>query len=91
MTGYCPAYLEKIVNPDMARAALRNAEPHGEFKAFVRLAKPEDHPSYMRSIELHSAGLVKARIPCNKIAFVAADTNVISIELREHISSSSNF
>ena len=87
MTRFSPAYLEKIVNPDLAHAAMRTAEPYGEFKAYVRLAKPELFPTYMsKVVALNSPGLFKACISCDQIEHAADDNNVISIELREHIS-----
>jgi hypothetical protein len=89
MTEGQPTYLDKIVNADLARTALHNVEPFGEFTAYVRLASPEKCPSYMEALEfqLHMPGYLKVRIPCAEIARVAGDSNVLSVELREHISS----
>jgi hypothetical protein len=87
MTQFSPAYLDKIVNPELARAAMHSVEPHGEFKAYVRLAAPEQRPSYMKFMELYSPGIFKAFIPCAQIENVADDSNVLSVELCEHISS----
>ena len=76
----------KIVNPELALGPLRDDKPHGEFKAIVHLAKPDKHPSYMKIIGLYSPGFLKARIPCSQMNRIAADANVLSVELREHIS-----
>ncbi|MDX2028628.1 MAG: hypothetical protein SFW62_08330 [Alphaproteobacteria bacterium] len=76
----------KIVNPDLAITVLHSIDPRGEFKAFVRLAKPEKPSSYMKVMEIHSPGLFKVRIPCDRIMRVANDRNVLSVELYEHIS-----
>ncbi|MFY9287976.1 MAG: hypothetical protein WAO98_05695 [Alphaproteobacteria bacterium] len=84
MTKHNPTYLNKIVNPDLARVAMRSNEPRGAFKAFVRLAKP---PKQSDVLELLSPGCFKFCIPCNEIESFAQDKNVISIELREHITS----
>lgn len=80
---------EKIVNPDLARGPLRSAEPHGEFKAYIRVAEPENVPDYVQHIEIQGPGLFKVRIPCTKMALASEDDNVVSIELIEHISSCS--
>ncbi|HUY69178.1 MAG TPA: hypothetical protein VMV79_07745 [Alphaproteobacteria bacterium] len=76
----------KIVNPDLARAALRGVESFGEFRIIVRLAQPERTPPYMTVTGVHSPGHMKARIPCDQIARLDKDTNVLSVELREHVS-----
>ena len=81
------ASLQKIVNPDLAQAALRGTIRHGEFRAYVRLAKPEKKSPYMEVLGSHSPGLIKARIRCDEINQAAEDNNVVSIELREYISS----
>lgn len=86
MTTYNPACFDKIVNPDLARAALHGVAPYGEFMAYVRLAKPEEHPTYMSIEALCAPDLIKARIPCDQMDNLAEDTNVLSVELREHIS-----
>jgi hypothetical protein len=83
-----PPSLNKIVNPDLARAALHGVEPYGEFKAYVRLAKPDRRPSYMKVMGLYAPDIFRARIRCDQIKNLAGDTNVISVELREHITSS---
>jgi hypothetical protein len=38
-------------------------------------------------LQLHAPGFLKVRIPCTQIGRVADDSNVLSVELREHISS----
>ncbi len=75
----------KIVNPDLARMAMNKAEPHGEFHVIVRLVRPGQVPRYMKATGLHSPGNIKARIPCNQIRHINDDSNVVSIELREHV------
>ncbi len=81
--------LSKIVNPELARGPLRDAEPHGEFHAIVRLAKPEAYPAYMKILGLYSPGFLKARIPCSEMRHVASDSNVVSVELCAHVSDES--
>jgi hypothetical protein len=75
----------KIVNPDLARMVLHAAEPCGEFRVIVRLVRPGKLPRYMKATGLHSPGHIKARIPCNQIQRAGNDSNVVSIELREHV------
>ena len=83
------AYLDKIVNPELVRTALHTVEPFGEFTAYVKLAEPENCPSYMEALgmQLISPGYLKVRIPCAEITRVGTDSNVLSVELRQHISS----
>jgi hypothetical protein len=78
--------LHKIINPDLARAALHSAERFGEFQIIVRFARPEKHPSYMKVTGEHSAGHMKALIPCDQIDRLEDDRNVLSVELRQYIS-----
>jgi hypothetical protein len=78
--------LNKVINPDLARAALHSAETFGEFQIIVRFAKPEKYPSYMTVTGLHSPGHMKARIPCDQIGRLENDHNVLSVELSEYIS-----
>ena len=54
MTSFNPTSFGKIVNPDFAMAALHGYEPHGEFKAYVRMAKPGQRPANMKVMEIHS-------------------------------------
>lgn len=79
-------HLGKVVNPDLALTVLHSIDPRGEFKAFVRLAKPEKPSRYMKIVEVHSPGLLKALIPCDRLTRIANDRNVLSVELREHVS-----
>ena len=81
-----PAFHNKIVNPDLAVVALHGNEMHGEFKAFVRLAKPEKRPCGMRVMEIHSGDLLNVRIRCDQIEHVVGNKNVLSVELREYVS-----
>ena len=46
------ANLDKVVNPDLARAALHGVTPYGAFKAYVRFAVPEKSPIYLGASEL---------------------------------------
>jgi len=78
--------VQKIVNPELARGPMRGDKPHGEFKAIVHLASPDKHPPYMKILGLYSPGFLKARIPCSQINRISADANVLSVELREHVS-----
>ncbi len=78
----------KILNPELTRGALHGNNPHGEFEAIVHLATPEKHPSYMKILGTYSPGFLKARIPCSQIKRISSDDNVLSVELRAHISSS---
>jgi hypothetical protein len=78
--------LKKIVNPDFAQAMLRGTKMFGEFRIIVRLASPEHHPSYMEVTGPHSPGHMKARIPCDRIGCLEKDGNVLSVELRAHVS-----
>ena len=80
---HSPAYA-KIVNPYLARMALHAAETFGEFQVIVRFAKPK-YPSYLTVTGQHSPGHIKARVPCNQIERMSRDSNVLSIELREHV------
>jgi hypothetical protein len=75
---------DKIVNPALARLAFHANEAFGEFKVIVRFAKPK-YPPYLKVIGPHSPGHIKARVPCNQIARMSQDNNVLSIELREHV------
>lgn len=79
---------DKIVNPEITRGILHSDNPHGEFEAIVHLAKPETHPPYMKILGTYSPGFLKARIPCSQMRRISADQNVLSVELRAHISSS---
>ena len=77
--------MKKIVNPNLALAALNKACPYGEFKAFVKVEKSRPHPAYLKEAKTCAPGVVKARIACDQIETAIANSNVISIELREHI------
>ena len=85
MTNTNSSYMEKIVNPNLALAALNCLEPYGEFKALIKTVTETELPSCFKSVEFYAPGLLKPYIPCSQIERAAADTNVISIELREHI------
>jgi hypothetical protein len=85
MTHSHPHFYDKIINSHLACTALRGIAPYGEFKAIVRLARPEKHPSYMTVTGIHSPGHVKARIRCDQIARIGCDRNVLSVELRQHV------
>lgn len=89
MANLNPFHFAKILNPNLALAALASATPHGEFKAYVRLAKSGRYPASLKSTRVCAPGLVKGRIACAQIRALAADSNVVSIELREHIASAS--
>ena len=82
------AKLEKVINPNLTFAALHSAAPHGEFKALVTYAKNKPYPDYLTAVEFYAPNVLAARIPCDKIESANADSNVISIEIREHITSS---
>jgi hypothetical protein len=86
MTNLHPAFFDKIANPDLALAALHNNELHGEFKALVRLARPDKRPSGVKVMEIHSADVIKVRIRCDQIEHFVEDGNVLRIELSEYIS-----
>ncbi|MGE3623107.1 MAG: hypothetical protein AB7H77_04440 [Bdellovibrionales bacterium] len=77
--------LNKVVNPHLARLALHAARPQGEFRVIVHLAHPAKPPRYMKVTGMASPGGLKARIPCNQIERVDKDSNVLSVELREHV------
>ncbi|MER2519861.1 MAG: hypothetical protein ABTQ34_04130 [Bdellovibrionales bacterium] len=85
MANLNPFHFAKILNPNLALAALASATPHGEFKAYVRLAKSGRYPASLKSTRVCANGLIKGRIACSQIRALAADSNVVSIELREHI------
>lgn len=80
--------INKIVNPELAVGPLRDLTPHGEFEAIVHVAEPQAHSPYMRILGPYSPGFLKVRIPCSKIAALTDDANVLSIELRAHLSDS---
>jgi hypothetical protein len=86
MTSFNPASLCKIVNPDFALTAMHGYEPHGEFKAFVRIAEPDQRPANMKVMEIHSSDMLKVRIRCDQIEQVIDDSNILSVELREYVS-----
>ncbi len=67
-----PTSLGKIVNPEFAMAVLHGYEPHGEFKAYVRMADQSDD--------------VLVSIRCDQIEKIVDDSNVLSVELREYVS-----
>jgi hypothetical protein len=86
MSNHAATSLEKIVNPNLALAALNTVEPYGDFIALVKMAKPRQHPpTCLKSARLYAPNLWKALIPCDQIDDLVADTNVISVELRERI------
>lgn len=89
MTDLPRAAKEKIINPEFARGALHSDHPHGEFKALVKLLVPEQLPQYMQYIEVEAPGLFWVHIPCDKMANLQDDDNIISVELIERISSCS--
>lgn len=76
---------EKIINPLLARAALKDVDPHGEFMAYFRMAKKAKHPAYLKDVQNFAPGFIKALIPCDQIETAVDDRNILSIELREHI------
>jgi hypothetical protein len=86
MSNHSATSLEKIVNPNLALAALNSAEPYGEFIALVKMAQSKPYPTCLKAARLYAPDLWKAMIPCDQIDDLVADTNVISVELREHIS-----
>ena len=88
MTYTSATKLEKIINPNLTVAALNCAEPFGEFKALVKYTKAEPYPDYLTAVEFYAPDVLKAHIPCSKIEHANADANIISIEIREHITSS---
>jgi hypothetical protein len=77
--------LGKILDPHLARLALRGNKPAGEFGVIVRFHQPNKTPRHMKVTGQHSPGYFKARIPCSKINSVLGDRNILSIELREHV------
>jgi hypothetical protein len=81
-----PAFNDKVINPDLAMVPFHGTEPYGEFKAIVRLARPENRPSAMKVMEIYSANLLNVRIRCDQIKCVIEDVNVLSVELREYVS-----
>ena len=85
MTNNNTPSMGKIVNPNLALAAMHPVEPYGEFIALVKMAESKPHPSCLKAAQLYAPDLWKALIPCDQIDDLVADTNVISIELREHI------
>lgn len=89
MANLNPFHFAKILNPTLALAALASAKPHGEFKAYVRLAKTGRYPASLKATRVCAPGLVKGRIACSQIRALAADSNVVSIELCEHVASAS--
>jgi hypothetical protein len=86
MTTNTHAHLSgKIINPELAQMALRAARPCGEFKVIVRLQQPGKLPRYIKAAGLHSPGHIKGRMPCEKIEAIGRDSNIVSLELREHV------
>ena len=75
------------MNAELARGALHGAEPHGVFRAFVHLARPEQVPAYMQQVEFESLGILKVTIDCQQMTNIDDDDNVISVELIEYVSS----
>ncbi len=89
MANLSPRPLDKIVNPGLAYAALNNVTPRGDFKVYVKIAQENLRTSARMKAarKAYAPGLFTMRIPCSEIPALAADANVISIELREHITS----
>jgi len=85
MTQTHPDFSGKIVNLHLARAALHADKVFGEFRVIVRFQRPGRPPACMTVTGRHSAGHFRARIPCSAIESVARDSNVVSLELSEHI------
>lgn len=77
---------DKVINPQFAQIFTNHIQPHGNFKAFVRFAAPENKPDYIKLLKLHSPGLFKVNIPCNQLDEAADDENILSIELCEYSS-----
>ena len=77
--------MTKLVNPQLAQAALNSTDRCGDFKAYVRLNPNAAQPAGYRPIPYYGADFYVASIPCDRFEAIIADANVLSIELREYV------
>ena len=79
--------MTKLVNPQLAQAALNGADRFGDFKAYVRLRAAATQPAGYQPIPCYGADIYAASIPCAQFERIVADANVLSVELREYVTS----
>jgi hypothetical protein len=79
------SHLSKFSNLHLTRGQVLFSKT-GAFNAIVRLSRPEYRPDYMKILGQFTPGFMSAQIGCDALDRAEADSNILSVELREHLS-----